>query len=230
MINYSIKQLEDDYKNREVIREQLISIKSLYKIENKKILDIGCGDGANLMLFTSSHKIGVDGLRELESTLLKKNIQFVCRNLNDPGDLNLNDVDCVLCLDVIEHLENPLPILNAIHDVMNKKSIFIVNMPNQLDLIGRIKILFGSSMDNKDFFPDYAEWNNPHIRFYTRSGAIALFNATGFKIIDDRSYKLPSFPLINKLRRIIPLGLFSLLSKINPSLFSGGHFFVMIKR
>lgn len=67
------------------------------------------------------------------------------------GDLNAglpypdSSFDCVVCVEGIEHLENPYHILRQFARVLKPKGLLIITTPNILNLASRMKfLLFGS--------------------------------------------------------------------------------------
>lgn len=102
-------------------------------IENKIILDIGCGVGTLLlMLKEKNNKVyGIDvsetGIKQAKENGLE------C----DLVDLNVetlpfadNYFDIVICLETIEHLENPYHCLREIRRALKPQGTLLVSIPN----------------------------------------------------------------------------------------------------
>jgi SAM-dependent methyltransferase len=73
----------------------------------KSLLDVGCGIGTwirSAMEYGISDVIGIDGIPIPSDQLLFPLEKFLCRNLNEPIDLNRR-FDAAICLEVAEHLE-----------------------------------------------------------------------------------------------------------------------------
>ena len=109
--------------------------------KNKKILDIGCGEGALVKEFKKKgyNIIGMD--INYESKLVSKgnitNIKF-----------KKSSFDIALCLDVIEHLdfENQEKAFREIHRILKPNGILLVAVPNLAHFISRISFLLTGNL------------------------------------------------------------------------------------
>lgn len=234
-INYSTDRLMDDINSRKHIIELLIKIKFKYSIANQNIIELGCGLGHNLTIFKNDNTVlGVDGIEEVTKIGSEKfGIDILNINLEEPLHVIENSsFDWVLCLDVLEHLNNPFNLIMEIHRILKPNGKAIINVPNHFDWRGRLKILFGSDIDTKNFFPDSNEWNLEHIRFFTYNGFLNGFKKANFSIIDDYSKYLSTLPFYYQLFKNIDtiLNIFQFISKTNKSLFCGGFFIVVQKQ
>jgi 2-polyprenyl-3-methyl-5-hydroxy-6-metoxy-1,4-benzoquinol methylase len=231
-INYNLELLQRDKLGRSHIINELLILKKKFYIHQCNILELGCGLGQNLSLFKEDNIVkGVEGLADAVNTARLLGLEIIQANLESPI-IEIPDAsqDWILCLDVLEHLVKPFNLLLEIKRILKDNGKAILNVPNHLELRGRLKILFGSGIDVHNFFPEYNEWDNPHLRFFTYSGYIKMIESTGFSLLDDRSYRFNSLPFskyINKIG-IIRL-LIDSLAKQNPSLFCCG-FFVVIEK
>jgi 2-polyprenyl-3-methyl-5-hydroxy-6-metoxy-1,4-benzoquinol methylase len=112
-----------------------------------KLLDVGCGDGEITSCLANSVNAeawGVDISREKLGVAKAKGIQAQEVNLED-GVLPFpsEQFDCVLCLEVIEHLINTDDLLMEIHRVLVPSGILILSTPNLVWWLNRIVLLFG---------------------------------------------------------------------------------------
>jgi len=224
-VNYSQKQIQRDEGGRGHIVEELMAIKNEYRIYGKKILELGCGGGANLLCFSNDNEVyGVDGLESAVAIAQSKGIQIIRANLDNDFDLTVKDCDWILLIDVLEHLMYPERLLRRVKDILSPNGYLIINVPNHFNLSGRLKILFGKDLDVGNFFPDYNEWENPHIRFFTYDGIKKLASISGFKVVDDRTSHFPAIPLISK---VLPKSVSSRVAATLPALFSSGYFLIL---
>lgn len=233
-INYSTERLLSDINSRKHIIDLLFKIKTKYGIVNQNIIELGCGLGHNLAIFKDdNYVIGVDGIEEVTKIGSKKfGIEILNMNLEEPlNALESCRFDWVLCLDVLEHLNNPFNLVLEMHRILKPNGRAIINVPNHFDWRGRLKILFGGDIDTKNFFPDSNEWNLEHIRFFTYKGFINGFKKANFSIIDDYSKYTSTLPLYHKVFKKSPIkfNVFEYVSQINKSLFCGGFFIIVEK-
>ena len=98
------------------------------------------------------------------------------------GDLNLSpslpfmdrSFDVVICKDILEHLLEPLTVLQEVNRVLKDDGYVVISVPNHFYLPMRMRILFGKGLIWRLFGGDhsrnYDEWNYMHIRFFTYKG------------------------------------------------------------
>jgi len=217
--------MEKDEGGRKHILYELTAIKKQYKIYDKRVLELGCGGGANLMCFSSENEVfGIDGLESAAELARERGVKVSQANLDMDFEFSEREVDWVLLVDVLEHLQYPEKLLKRVHEVLSQNGRVIINVPNHFNLSGRIKLLFGKDLDVGNFFPDHDEWNNPHIRFFTFKGIKRLANVSGYKVIEDRSSHFPAVPL---LTGILPVSVSRIIAKIAPNLFTTSYFLVL---
>lgn len=231
-INYSLELLQKNKASRNHIYNELLLLKNKYCIEKCNVIELGCGLGENLSLFKEDNIVkGVEGLADAVNTARLQGLEIIQANLEYPIiEIPNASQDWILCLDVLEHLVKPFNLLLEIKRILKDNGKAILNVPNHLELRGRLKILFGSGIDVHNFFPEYNEWDNPHLRFFTHSGYRKMIESAGFSLLDDRSYRFNSLPLSNYINKIGVIQLLiGSLAKQNPSLFCSG-FFVVIEK
>jgi methionine biosynthesis protein MetW len=230
-VNYTLKLLERDTQARKHIIDELLLVKSKYNIQKCEILELGCGIGQNLLLFAEDNSVkGIEGLTDAVETAKSLGLNIIQADLEQKLNFPNSSQDWIMCLDVLEHLMNPFHLMLEIKRVLKPNGRVILNVPNHLELRGRIKILLGSGIDVHNFFPEYKEWNNPHVRFFTHSGYKDMIESSGFSIIDDRSYRFNSLPLSRYFNKLsLTKILLEFLVKKHPSLLSYGFFAVLEK-
>ena len=99
-------------------------------VNNKKILDIGCGGG---LLSEALHDAGaiVCGVDASKKTIQVAknhanerdlNITYVCKSITDFAKSNDQKFDYIVCFEMIEHVDDQSQLINDIKSLMNKKS------------------------------------------------------------------------------------------------------------
>lgn len=95
-----------------------------------KILDVGAGKGDllhRLSLEQFSHLQGIDALPSPKIP----GVHWNELNLNeDLSSLGEESFDCILCIEVIEHLENPRNLVRSLWKLLRPQGILILTTPN----------------------------------------------------------------------------------------------------
>jgi len=99
----------------------------------KTILDIGCGEGTLLkMLKTKGNKVfGLDASKEGLIACQEKGVDSKIIDISTEKFMFEDDkFDIVLCLETLEHLENPYHCILETKRVLKKGGLFIASIPN----------------------------------------------------------------------------------------------------
>ena len=141
------------------------------------ILDIGCGSGE--FLFKLKNKFinlyGQDTSSSAIEWAKQKNKDF--KNIlffeGELKNCKFEDIffDCCLCLDVLEHVEDPMSVLVEIKRVLKKDGQLIVSMPNWFDIIVS-KVL---------------KLNRLHLHAHAPWGWKNMIRKSGFKVCSYRA-------------------------------------------
>ena len=154
----------------------IIEIISKNNIQFEKCADVGCGAGLITEILSETYSAANFTGFELSKDAKKfHKLRRESPNLeySDANFLGSNDIyDLVLCLDVIEHVEDYFGFLRALKKRGKK---FIFNIP--LDMNG-LKILTSGIQ--------YAREEVGHIHYFSEYTAIQTLKDCGFKIVDLR--------------------------------------------
>lgn len=124
------------------LRHYELVVKFLSHFPKKlKLLDAGCGEG---YLAKRLVKIGfnVHACDTDKKVFAYKNIPFTSVNLNKGLSYKNNSFDIIVCLEVIEHLENPWFLISEFHRVLRDDGTLIISSPNISNCLARIYYLF----------------------------------------------------------------------------------------
>lgn len=142
------------------------------------ILDAGCGIGAYLFYLAKKFPIAVikgmdirknniNACRCIKSNLNMNNISFIVGDITQHHDLGKYQL--ILCLDVLEHIEDDRKALNMLKFSLEKSGMLILHVPLQ---------------PQKRHFRRFASWYHPdHVREgYLEKDLDRLLVGSGFRI------------------------------------------------
>jgi 2-polyprenyl-3-methyl-5-hydroxy-6-metoxy-1,4-benzoquinol methylase len=152
-----------------------------------RVLDIGCGCGANARaLKEQSRGVWVTGVepsaRAVE--LAGGACDDVFRGTFDEwarASGNEPPFDAVLLSDVLEHVADPIPFVRSIAALPSLRgALWIVSVPNYAVWYNRVTTLLGVQR-----YAWSGLWDRTHLRFYTRRTARELLEYCGLAIVDE---------------------------------------------
>ncbi|MFH0859824.1 MAG: methyltransferase domain-containing protein [Candidatus Altiarchaeota archaeon] len=205
-----------------------------YIKNNKRILDVGCGDGNASGNFTRDNDLfGIDISQVALKKALERRLRVCACNIDD-GEFPFKDgsFDLVLILDVLEHIINPATVLKEARRVSSETGLMIVTVPNGLNLMNRLYFLSGKFVDVFDQNHRYKDrLFTEHIRLFSKEVLEKMVVDEGLEIV-DRHYYFPSrFEETNwkKFQTIGDIIYKTDLYRRMPTLFSLGLFYVLTK-
>lgn len=115
----------------------------------KKILDLGCRDGALTEFYSHGNDIvGVDIDKEaLEQCHKRLGIKTIWLNLNEPFLFESASFEIVVAGEILEHTIFPEVVIAEVNRVLQNQGIFIGSVPNAFRLKNRIKFLLGKDYE-----------------------------------------------------------------------------------
>lgn len=149
----------------------------------KNVLEAGCGKGVFASLIKEKCNAKVYGVEKVPdvAAVAGKFLDKVYTGdyIEIVNKLSGNLFDCVVFNDVIEHMENPWDALIKTKNIMNDNGVIVASIPNFRYLPNMVEILY-----KKDFiYKDCGILDKTHLRFFTKSSIIKLFNDTGYEIV-----------------------------------------------
>ncbi len=193
------------------IRHQLASAYLTEPVD--ALLDFGCGNGANSVLFAEDAKkvVGIDvvpahieAARDYAAKHGLDNVSYLCY---DGGTLPFDDAsfDYVICFEVLEHTADDAAALAEVRRVMRPGATITLSVPNKWYLM---------ETHGFDWKPSWVKWNRVPLlswlptslheraakaRIYTRRRILSLFERSGFEVLEAR-YLMPPFDRFNRPR------------------------------
>lgn len=198
--------------------------------ENKpqmRILDLGCGAGSvSEALVQRGHLVyGLDLMEEAIRRATRRGLIAQVYDVNRGLPFEDGCFDCVLALDILEHLLDPMRVLQEIRRLLAADGYAIVFLPLHFDLRQRLRILAGKGIvlyEHLWYDPGYVPWEYFHIRFFTLREAEHFAAAGGFGI-QHRVYRPIGTAHINRLGQLLlNRRVARLLASYFPSVFASG--------
>lgn len=152
-----------------------------------RILDIGCGCGANAQAFKKrSAGVRVVGVEPSAQAveLARRACDEVFHGTFDEWARSARDesgFDALLLSDVLEHVADPISFIRAIAAIPALRSaLWIVSVPNYAVWYNRINTLLGIQ-----HYAWSGLWDRTHLRFFTRRTVRELLEYSGLTIVDE---------------------------------------------
>ncbi len=152
--------------------------------QDKKILDIGCGQ-ASLALEMKKKGYHVWGIEQNEFAANVAQARIDCvinKNLTAfdeiVAQLNPAQFDYIVFSDILEHLYDPLTTLNFYLKFLKPEGQVIISVPNAVVWLNRLQFLWGQFE-----YTDTGVMDRTHIRFFTFKTAKQLVRATTCRVI-----------------------------------------------
>jgi len=154
-------------------------------IRNKIWLDFGTGLGKMLLNSPKIYKkiYGVE-INEYCLKYLKNKNVIIENNINNIEE----NVDIITLFHVLEHFNNPIKILNDIHNKLNNNGLVIIEVPHSNDFMLK-------NINNKKY-KDFILWNE-HLVLHNEHSIKKLLNYCNFEII--KFDYIQRYPISNHL-------------------------------
>ena len=108
-------------------------LKQIVHLPKGKILDIGCGDGSFLKIAQSLgwHAVGIEVDSKAVNSAIEKGINAKQGTYEDLKKTN-EKYDCIVCSHVIEHVHEPIELLNIMLERLADGGTILLSCPNSL--------------------------------------------------------------------------------------------------
>ncbi|MBN2119583.1 MAG: class I SAM-dependent methyltransferase [Candidatus Omnitrophica bacterium] len=158
--NYALNAID---RGEEIVE----AINKHASIKDKKVLDVGCGEGGTSIAFAKAGAkviaIDIDEQRVKRTRIRAQEYSLKIEAL--VGDINKTDFpdnsfDAIICQDVIEHVLDPEKAVGELGKLLKKGGYLFLTAPNRLSLINFLRDphynLFGISLFPKRLAQFYA--------------------------------------------------------------------------
>lgn len=152
-----------------------------------KVVDIGCGTGADIASLASSYQcLGIDPSEHAVRLARKRfpHIEFVHGTVAESAADRLAEADLVLLLDVMEHVEDDFALLSGVLQLMKPQAKLLLTVPSDLALWSRHDEVYG------------------HFRRYDRTRLEATWSELPVRCHFLSHFNTRLYPLIRWIRRL----------------------------
>ena len=156
--------------------EQLRNWVKENNLENKKILEVGCGRGEYIDLLISAGATKVSGIEYAQKSVLTAREKYpqIYQGYLDldfelPGDF---EFDAFTVFSFLEHWPNPNQGLRLIHSVLNEGGVGLVEVPN-------FELILNKGL--------YSEFTTDHIFYFDKKSFTFLLEKNGFEVVSIES-------------------------------------------
>lgn len=152
----------------------------------RKIADFGCGYGSFLQLMhhRAASSVGVE--LQQDAVLGLREIGIACEN--SLGALEDNSLDTVFSFHVIEHLPNPIDILESLKSKLCEEGVLVLEVPHAFDFL--------LTHVESEEFKKFTLWSQ-HLVLHTRDSLRRLIEYCGFR--DVMIEGIQRYPLSNHI-------------------------------
>ncbi|MBI4576884.1 MAG: class I SAM-dependent methyltransferase [Planctomycetes bacterium] len=152
-----------------------------------RVIDLGCGDGhyyGELVAGRAKSYLGLDvssvAVERARARGLDARVQDLGRPLAEASATR----DVAICIEVIEHLFDPEPLLREVARVLAPGGVVLATVPNCVHLRLRWYALSGRFHAMGDPATFHTPWRDPHLRFFTRRSFESLLRAAGIAVVE----------------------------------------------
>jgi SAM-dependent methyltransferase len=152
------------------------------RVHGRRVVDLACGEGYGSAVLgrTAATVVGVDANPEAFEHARRKytgaNVTFERDMVETWG----GDVDCVVFLQTIEHVQDPDAVLARLRDLVGPKGVAYVSTPNVLTLAPRGAERSGNPWHVREYRPD--EYRALCERHFGHVDLLGLFHARKLRL------------------------------------------------
>jgi SAM-dependent methyltransferase len=150
-----------------------------------RVLELGCGDGTTLAMLKAEGRcrstVGIELFPNAAQLARRVVDEVIEGDIETLTTLPLADgsADLILCLDVLEHLRDPWDVLRRLVPLLRPGGAVIASIPN----VRHLKVILPLALRGRwDYHPLGGILDRTHLRFFTRSTAIGLFEHAGLHV------------------------------------------------
>lgn len=145
---------------------------------SETVLDVGCSEGYLALLNPDIDFYGIDQNITALSIAKKRYKKVWKLDLNEGEIPEKMQFECILFLDILEHLLFPKKVLLHFLKYLRKDGVVVISLPNVANIAIRLSLLLG-----RFDYTDAGILDKTHLHLYTLKTAQQLIQDAGLKII-----------------------------------------------
>jgi SAM-dependent methyltransferase len=148
------------------------SLKSYDRRKNLTVLDVGCGLGAFLKkCVQEKHRaVGIEVTKNIVDQLVREGLDVHHKSLSEFRDTQQR-YDWVACIDVIEHMRDPLAAIEALADLVKRQGLLVIETPNGDAIAAYGEKAYGLHVDKE------------HLNYFRPNQLVRLFEHHGLSLV-----------------------------------------------
>jgi SAM-dependent methyltransferase len=151
----------------------------------RRVLDVGCGDGAlgrAIKARRPTEVVGVTFSGEEAARARSVLDEVLSADLESADLTHLGTFDCIVCSHVLEHVREPVRLLARLRDNLAAEGIVLIALPNTLHYRQRLAFLAGRFR-----YTDGGLLDRTHYRFFDWDTARGLVREAGLQLVEARA-------------------------------------------
>ncbi len=169
-------------------------MQSFIPLTVKSLLDVGCSSGGFGGALRKNRDIHVTGV-ELNPDAAKQAVDQLDRVFHDNAEYfpyaeYAGEFDCITFNDILEHLVDPWAVLRAAKEALSPDGIIIASLPN----IRHFEVIKDLVLRGKWTYVPEGILDKTHLRFFTRSSGVSLFEESGLEVLKVEGINGGPFP------------------------------------
>lgn len=183
--NYYSSILSDNEKIYN--KNKLVTVSKCLKLlpDSGRVLDIGCFNGYVLDILKNKgyETYGIDASKNAVKLCSEKGHIVLEADLEKEIPFEENFFDCVLGMEIIEHIADTDTLLKEVKRVLKPNGVLVMSTPNFFSLGRRLMTLFGVNPYFEASF-SFPPRMAGHLRFYTHDLLHSFLKFSGFRNIE----------------------------------------------
>lgn len=147
----------------------------------RRLLDVGCGAGLFGEMVKRRREVEVWGVEPVRSVAAKASVKLdhvIVGTFSPQAELPEGAFDCIIFNDVLEHMMAPEQALRYAKTLLSPDGSIVASIPN----IRYLPILWPLVVRGGWEYGDCGVLDRTHVRFFTRSSIIAMFQHEGYVV------------------------------------------------
>jgi 2-polyprenyl-3-methyl-5-hydroxy-6-metoxy-1,4-benzoquinol methylase len=152
------------------------------RVHGRRVVDLACGEGYGSAVLgrTAASVVGVDANPEAYEHARLKYTGDTVRFERDMIETWSGDVDCVVFLQTIEHVQDPDAVLARLRDLIGPRGVAYVSTPNVLTLAPKGEERSGNPWHVREYKPE--EYRALCARHFGHVDLLGLFHARKLRL------------------------------------------------